>query len=83
MSIFSTASTFIQRTFTVATNTVDSADKILDIGNDYITNQHKKITRTVKADAIAATAEHLEMIDTKLKASPTLKAKFDALEAEW
>lgn len=83
MSIWSTSSKFIQATFTTATSTVQSAEKGIDILNDLVDNQHKKITRVNKASAISATAEALNEIDARLKADPELKAKFDELEADW
>lgn len=83
MSIMSTASTFIQKSFNAASDTVDSLEKGIDIVNNYVENQHKRVTRTVEQDCILAVAEHHAKISEKLDADEKLAEIFAKLEEDW
>jgi len=81
--MFRTMSQFVQSTFNTLTSTVDSLQKVLDIGNDYIANQHKSVTRTVAKAAILNTAHQHVAIQNELEADDKLAKIFADLEAEW
>lgn len=69
--------------FTTVTCTMGSVQKGLDIGNDYVDNQHKALTRGFKQQAILDTAEQHARIQVKLEADDKLAELFKSLEAEW
>jgi hypothetical protein len=83
MSIFKSASTFITRTFDTATSSVDSIDKVLDIANIYVENQHKSYSRTIKSDAMLSTAQSQREVQKELDADPDLQEIYTKLEADW
>ena len=83
MSMFSTMSDFVQASFITATSTMGSVQKGLDIGNDYVDNQHKSMTRGFAKQAILDTAEQHVRIQSALEADPKLAILYAQLEAEW
>ena len=83
MSMFRTFSDAVQATFVTITCTMGSAQKALDIGNDYVDNQHKSLTRGFAKQAILDTSVQHERIQSELEASPKLATIFEQLEAEW
>jgi len=83
MSMFRTFSDAVQATFSTVTSTMGSVQKALDIGNDYIDNQHKSLTRGFAKQAILDTATQHSRIQTELEADPKLAKVFADLEAEW
>lgn len=83
MSIFRSLSKAISGSLDTITSTASSVEKTLDIANIYVDNNHKRITKTVRQDAILSTAVHHAAIVAELDADAKLKEAFDALEAEW
>ena len=83
MSMFRTMSDAVQATFTTITRSMESVQKGLDIGNSYVDNQHKSMTRNFAKNAILDTALAHERIQTQLEANPKLAVLFADLEAEW
>ena len=81
--MFTSFSRFLTRLFNTLTKSIDSVEKILDIGNDYITNTHKQVTRTTAKTAILNTARQHLSIQDDLKADANLATIFNDLEAEW
>jgi len=75
--------TMLTRIFTTVTTTVDSVEKLLDIGNDYIDNTHKSVTRNAAKQAILNTATQHVRIQNELESDPKLAKIFKDLEAEW
>ena len=83
MSIWSTASKFVQTTFNTGTATVSTIGKGLDIANHYVEENHKKITKTTTTAAQLSVARFNEDVAQELNASASLKAQYDAVVAEW
>lgn len=83
MSMFSTMSDAVQATFGTVTSTMGALQKVVDIGNDYIDNTHKQMTRTAAKQAIRATAKQHAAIQAELEADAKLAKIFAELEAEW
>ena len=75
--------TMFTRAFMTVTKSLDSVEKVLDIGNDYISNSHKSFTRNAAKQAILNTASQHARIQSELEADPKLAAIFESLEAEW
>jgi len=83
MSMFRTFSDAVQASFTTLTCTMGSVQKALAIGNDYVDNQHKALTRGFAKQAILDTSVQHSRIQTELEADPKLAVIFEQLEAEW
>lgn len=83
MSVFSSLSSAISQSLDAVGSTASSIEKTVDIANIYVDNNHKRITKVVKQDAILSTAKHHSNIAAELNADDNLKAAFKALEAEW
>ena len=83
MSMFRSFSNAVQASFDTVTCTMGSLQKGLDIGNQYVDNQHKSLTRGFAKQAMLDTAEQHERIQSALEASPKLAKIFADLEAEW
>lgn len=75
--------TAITKVFTTITSTLDSVEKVLDVGNDHIDNFHKSTTRNAAKQAILNTGKQHARIQAELEADPKLAAIFADLEAEW
>ena len=73
----------IEDIFTTVSTTMGTVQKGLDIGNDYVSNAHKEMTRGFAKQAILNTAEQHTRIQEKLESDPKLAAIFADLEAEW
>ncbi len=83
MSIWSTASKFVQTSFNTATATVETVGKGLDIANHTVWEQHKRITKTTTTSAQLAVARFNEEVAQELQASESLEAQFKAGVADW
>jgi len=83
MSIWSTASKFVQTTFNTATATVETVGNGLDIANHYVAENHKRITKTTTTSAQLSVARFNEDIAQELNASASLKAQYDSVVANW
>ena len=83
MSMFGTFSNAVQACFNTVATTAESAQKVLDIGNDHIDNAHKEMTRTSAKNALRRTAKHHRELQLELEADPKLAELFTSLEAEW
>lgn len=83
MSIFSSFAKAISQTFDAVGSTAQSVEKTVDILNIYVDNNHKRITKIVRQDAILSTAQHHLDIAKELDSDADLKAQFTALEADW
>lgn len=83
MSIFRSFSDAVQSCFNTITSTAGSAQKGLDIVNDYVDNCHKSMTRNFAKQAILDTASQHERIQIQLETNPKLAKLFADLEAEW
>jgi len=75
--------TMFTRLFTTVTSTLDSVEKLLDVGNDHIDNFHKSTTRNCAKQAVLNTANQHARIQAELEADPKLAKLFADLEAEW
>lgn len=74
---------FITRFFDTASASLGTVEKAIDIGNDYVDNAHKELTRGFAKQSILNTAEQHARIQSKLEADPKLADLFSKLEAEW
>ncbi len=74
---------FITRFFDTASASLGTIEKAIDIGNDYVSNQHKALTRGFAKQAMLDTATQHAGIQEKLEANPKLANIFAELEAEW
>lgn len=83
MSMFKSISNAISQSFDAVGSTASSVEKTVDIINIYVENNHKRITKTVRQDAILSTAQHHTAIAKELEADALLEAQFKALEADW
>ena len=83
MSMWSTMSAFVQKTFTTATKSLDSVEKSLDIGNHFVDVNHKRLTKTMTQDAILAVAVHHNAIAHTLDEDADLKKQFDTIAKDW
>lgn len=83
MSIWSSLSNCVSQSLDAVGSTAQSIEKTVDIANIYVDNNHKRITKVVRQDAILSTAKHHASIAAELKADADLKAAFDALDADW
>lgn len=83
MSIFSSFSSAITKTFDAVGTTATSVDKTLDVINIYVDNNHKRLDRTIKQDAILSAAKHHTTIRKQLDADSTLNDQFESLLADW
>ncbi len=83
MSMFRSFSTAVQATFDTVTTTAEALQMGIDIGNQYVTNQHKAMTRNMAKQAILDTAIVHRAIQTKLEADEDLAKIFTDLEKEW
>lgn len=83
MSIWSTASRFVQTSFNTATASVETVGKGLDIANHYVSENHKRITKTTTTAAQLSVARFNEDVAQELNASASLKAQYDSVVAEW
>jgi hypothetical protein len=83
MSIWSTFSTFVQSTFNTGTATVETVGKGLDIANHYVSENHKRITKTTTTAAKLSVARFNEDVAAELEASESLKAQYEAVCADW
>lgn len=83
MSVFSELSAFLSQTLRTATRTVGSIDKTIDIANDYIDNNHKRITKATKNNAILSHVKHETAIFEELDADAELKARFTKALEDW
>ncbi len=75
--------TFITRFFDTASASLGTIEKAIDIGNDYVSNQHKALTRGFAKQAMLDTATQHAGIQAKLEEDPKLATIFAELEAEW
>ena len=82
-TIIGSATDAIVSVLSTVTATAGSVEKTVDIANVYVDNGHKRFTKTVRANAILATANHHTNIARELDADADLKAQFDALAKEW
>jgi hypothetical protein len=73
----------IEDIFTTVSTTMGTVQKGLDIGNDYVSNAHKEMTRGFAKQAILNTATQHAAIQAALEADPKLATIFADLEAEW
>lgn len=83
MSIWSTASRFVQTTFNTATASVETVGKGLDIANHFVAENHKRITKTTTTAAQLSVARFNEDVAQELNSSASLKAQYDQVLAEW
>lgn len=83
MSVFSELSAFLQQSLRTATRTVGSIDKTVDIANDYIDNNHKRITKNTKQLAVLSAAKAETRIFDELEADEELKARYAKLLEDW
>ena len=81
--MFRSFSSAVQATFDTITTTAEALQKGIDIGNQYIDNQHKSMTRNMAKQAILDTAKQHRSIQEKLEADEKLATLFTDLEAEW
>lgn len=83
MSIWSTASNFVQTSFNTATASVETVGKGLDIANHFVAENHKRITKTTTVAAQLSVARFNEDVAQELNSSASLKAQYDSVVAEW
>jgi hypothetical protein len=81
--MFGSMSSAVQACFNTVTTTAESAQKVLDIGNDHISNAHAEMTRTSKKNAVRRTARHHRELQEELEADAKFAKIFADLEAEW
>ena len=82
MSIFRSASKFITTTFDTTTATVETVGKGLDIANHYVSENHKRITKTTTTAAQLAVARFNAEVVAELDSSEELQAQYDKVVAD-
>jgi len=83
MSVWSTIKDFVETTVGAATRTVVSAERSLDIGNEYMENKHKECIRIFASDAVERVAVHDTKLAERLSKDVNLKAQFEKIQADW
>ena len=83
MSMFRSISNFVSSTFDTATASLGTVEKGLDIANHYVSENHKRITKTTTTAAQLSVARFNEDVAEELDASANLKAQYDAVVADW
>lgn len=73
----------IEDIFTTVSTTMGTVQNALDIGNDYVSNAHKEMTRGFAKQAMLNTGRQHRAIQEALEADPKLAVIFAQLEAEW
>ncbi len=73
----------IEDIFTTVSTTMGTVQNALDIGNDYVSNAHKEMTRGFAKQAMLNTGRQHRAIQEALEADPKLATIFAQLEAEW
>jgi hypothetical protein len=82
-SIWSTASAFVQTTFTHATATVDSFGSGIEAFNKVVENNSKRVIKTSLESNQMEVARFQQDIADELLANASLKAQYDRVVAEW
>lgn len=83
MSMFRSMSLFVSTTFDTATNTLGTVEKGLDIANHYVSENHKRITKTTTTAAQLSVARFNQDVADELETNANLKAQYDAVIAAW
>jgi hypothetical protein len=82
-SIWSTASAFVQTTFTHATATVDSLGTGIEAFNKVVENNSKRVIKTSLESNKIEVARFNQTIADELAANVNLKLQYDKVSAEW
>lgn len=83
MSMFSTMSEFVQTSFTTATNSLTTVEKTLDIANHYVSENHKRITKTQTTSCQLSVAAFNADVALQLAADEELAAQYKKVVEDW
>jgi hypothetical protein len=83
MSIFRSLSRFITTTFDTATGSLQTVEKGLDIANHYVSENHKRITKTTTTSAQLSVAQFNSDVAEQLNASAELNEQYQLVVKEW
>jgi hypothetical protein len=83
MSIFRSASSFVQTTFNTATKSVETVSSTLDLGNHWVAENTKATKANMTKSAMLRYSAFNADLRKQLQADAQLAEEYELAEAEW